>query len=53
VTKAKEEKHKEIDLFVENINAKYNAMLKQKLLTLLGQKTAMTDEIESLEVYHQ
>ena len=52
VTKAKEEKSKEIDLFVENINSKYNGLLKQKLLTLLGQKTAMSEEIDHLESYH-
>jgi tripartite motif-containing protein 37 len=28
VTKAKEEKTKEIDQFIENINAKYNGLLK-------------------------
>lgn len=38
VTKAKEEKTKEIDHFIDNINAKYNGLLKQKLLTLLASK---------------
>lgn len=36
VTKAKEEKCKEIDIFVENIQAKLNQQLKTKLLTLLS-----------------
>lgn len=53
VTKAKEEKVKEIETFVENIQAKLNSQLKSKLLTLLAQKGAMADEIESLEDFHQ
>lgn len=35
VTKSKEEKQKEIELFVENIQAKLNQQLKSKLLLLL------------------
>lgn len=35
VTKAKEEKCKEIESFVENIQNKLNQQLKSKLLTLL------------------
>ncbi len=38
VTKAKEDKCKEIENFVENIQHKLNTKLKNKLLTLLNQK---------------
>jgi len=53
VTKGKEEKCKEIELFVENIQNKLNQQLKSKLLTLLQQKGAMADEMEQLEEFHQ
>lgn len=53
VTKAKEEKSKELDLFVEGAQNKLNQQLKTKLLTLLQHKSSMTDEIESLEAFHQ
>lgn len=46
VQKAKDERCKEIDTFVENIQAKLVSQLKTKLLTLIGQKTTMTSEIE-------
>jgi len=52
VTKAKEDKCKEIDNFVENIQAKLNQQLKNKLLTLLSQRGSMQDEIEQLEQFH-
>ena len=52
-TKAKEEKQKEVELFVENVQAKLNQQLKAKLLLLLQQKGAMADEIESLENFHR
>jgi hypothetical protein len=38
VTKAKEDKCKEIENFVENIQHKLNTKLKNKLLTLLNQR---------------
>ena len=38
VTKAKEDKVKEIENFVENIQHKLNTRLKNKLLTLLSQR---------------
>jgi len=53
VTKAKEEKQKEVELFVENVQAKLNQQLKSKLLLLLQQKGTMADEIESLENFHK
>ena len=53
VTKAKEEKCKEIENFVENIQAVLNTQLKNKLLTLLSQRGSMQDEIEQLEEFHQ
>lgn len=46
VTRAKEDKCKEIENFVENIQAKLNTQLKNKLLTLLSQRQSMQDEIE-------
>ncbi len=52
VTKAKEEKSKELELFVEAAQNKLNQQLKAKLLTLLQHKSAMTDEIESLDAFH-
>jgi len=52
VTKAKEDKCKEIENFVENIQAKLNTQLKNKLLTLLSQRGSMQDEIEQLEEFH-
>jgi hypothetical protein len=53
VTKAKEEKSKELELFVEQAQSKLNQQQKAKLLTLLEHKSKMTDEIESLEVFNQ
>lgn len=52
VTKAKEDKSKEIENFVENIQAKLNTQLKNKLLALLSQRGSMQDEIEQLEEFH-
>ena len=52
VQKAKDDRCKEIDTFVENIQAKLVSQLKTKLLTLIGQKTAMQTEIEQLEEFH-
>lgn len=52
VTKAKEEKCKEIENFVENIQAVLNTQLKNKLLTLLSQRGSMQDEIEQLQEFH-
>ena len=49
VSKAKEEKGKEIDEVVETMHTKLNNQLKQKLITLLSQKNVMGDEIEYLE----
>jgi len=46
VTKAKEEKSKEIENFNENIQHKLNTKLKNKLLTLWSQRQSMQDEIE-------
>lgn len=52
VTKGKEDKSKEIENFVESIQAKLNTQLKNKLLTLLSQRGSMQDEIEQLEEFH-
>jgi len=52
VTKAKEDKSKEIDNFVEAVQAKLNTQLKNKLLTLLSQRQSMEDEIEQLKEFH-
>jgi len=52
VTKAKEEKSKEIENFNENIQHKLNTKLKNKLLTLWSQRQSMQDEIEQLEEFH-
>jgi tripartite motif-containing protein 37 len=51
VQKGKDERCKELDSFVESIQAKLGSQLKTKLLTLMGQKTAMTGEIEQLEAF--
>ena len=52
VTRAKEDKSKEIENFVESIQAKLNTQLKNKLLTLLSQRQSMQDEIGQLEEFH-
>lgn len=52
MTKGKEDKSKEIENFVESIQAKLNTQLKNKLLTLLSQRGSMQDEIEQLEEFH-
>ncbi len=49
MTKAKDEKGKEIESFVENMQAKLQAQLKSKLLTLIAQKGAIADEVKLLE----
>jgi tripartite motif-containing protein 37 len=53
VQKSKDERCKELDSFVESIQAKLSSQLKTKLLTLMGQKTAMTGEIEQLEAFQR
>ena len=46
VQKSKDERCREIDAFVESLQTKLNTQLKSKLLNLIGQKSAMTQEIE-------
>lgn len=53
VQKSKDERCREIETFVENLQAKLNNQLKAKLLNLLGQKTAMTTEIQQLDAFQQ
>ena len=53
ITKAKEEKQKEIDSFVSNIQERLNGQLKNKLKTLIDEKSEMAKEIDSLDRFHQ
>ena len=51
--KSKDDRFKEIDTFVENIQAKLVRQLKTKLLNLIAQKNTFSTEIEQLENFYQ
>ena len=46
VQKGKDDRAKEIDTFLENLQAKLVGQLKSKLIALIGHKNTMTGEIE-------
>ena len=52
VQKSKDDRCREIENFVENLQTKLNGQLKTKLLNLVNQKSIMTAEIEYLDSFH-